>query len=571
MVKPHTPQPAGSNDQASIKTPGRRKVLKQALGGTLVMLLGPKELAWGAQLLAVRIWPAADYTRVTLESDTPLNATFFAVGNPNRLVIDIEGLELSARLRELVSKVRADDPYIGGVRVGQNRPTVARLVLDLKQTIKPQVFGLPPVAAYQHRLVFDLYPTQAADPNLALQSPPPSNGATASNGVGVGANSMVNGASTSAASAASNAAAGHAAPVASGGSPGAYMSAPLPPGIKAGAGPSGALNLPVPGAAQPALPGGAQSDQAAEAMNDALGDFIGGLKRPNTSDKAGDKALAKGAPKPGDKLADKGVDKGSDKSADKAAEERAETIPTGSSKAGAQRLVIVALDAGHGGEDPGAIGPSGLYEKDVVLSVAHKLRALINGQSGMRAMLTRESDYFVPLHERVVKARRVQADLFVSIHADAFMNPQARGASVFALSETGASSAAARWMAKKENASDLVGGVNIKAKDASVMRALLDMSTTAQIKDSIKLGNAVLGNLGKVGRLHRGKVEQAGFAVLKAPDIPSILVETGFISNPEEESKLKDEAYQADLADALLKGIQRYFARNPPLARDRAM
>jgi N-acetylmuramoyl-L-alanine amidase len=318
-------------------------------------------------------------------------------------------------------------------------------------------------------------------------------------------------------------------------------------------------------------PGSAQSDQAAEAMNDALGDFIGGLKRPNTGDKAGDKALAKGAPKPGDKLADKGVDKGSDKSTDKAAEERAETIPTGSSKAGAQRLVIVALDAGHGGEDPGAIGPSGLYEKDVVLSVAHKLRALINGQSGMRAMLTRESDYFVPLHERVIKARRVQADLFVSIHADAFMNPQARGASVFALSETGASSAAARWMAKKENASDLVGGVNIKAKDASVMRALLDMSTTAQIKDSIKLGNAVLGNLGKVGRLHRGKVEQAGFAVLKAPDIPSILVETGFISNPEEESKLKDEAYQADLADALLKGIQRYFAKNPPLARDRAM
>jgi N-acetylmuramoyl-L-alanine amidase len=562
MVKPHTPQPAGSNDQASIKTPGRRKVLKQALGGTLVLLLGPKELAWGAQLLAVRIWPAADYTRVTLESDTPLNATFFAVGNPNRLVIDIEGLELSARLRELVSKVRADDPYIGGVRVGQNRPTVARLVLDLKQTIKPQVFGLPPVAAYQHRLVFDLYPTQAADPNLALQNPPPGNGA-----------------SPSVASAASNAAAGHAAPVASGGaalpasggSPGAYMSAPLPPGIKAGAGPSGALNLPVPGAAQPASPGSAQSDQAAEAMNDALGDFIGGLKRPNTGDKAGDKALAKGAPKPGDKLADKGVDKGSDKSTDKAAEERAETIPTGSSKAGAQRLVIVALDAGHGGEDPGAIGPSGLYEKDVVLSVAHKLRALINGQSGMRAMLTRESDYFVPLHERVIKARRVQADLFVSIHADAFMNPQARGASVFALSETGASSAAARWMAKKENASDLVGGVNIKAKDASVMRALLDMSTTAQIKDSIKLGNAVLGNLGKVGRLHRGKVEQAGFAVLKAPDIPSILVETGFISNPEEESKLKDEAYQADLADALLKGIQRYFAKNPPLARDRAM
>lgn len=206
-----------------------------------------------------------------------------------------------------------------------------------------------------------------------------------------------------------------------------------------------------------------------------------------------------------------------------------------------------------------------------MLAVARKLRTRINALPGMRAMLTRESDYFVPLHERVNKARRVQADLFVSIHADAFMNPEARGASVFALSETGATSAAARWMAKKENAADIVGGVNIKTKDATIMRALLDMSTTAQIKDSLKLGQAVLGHLGKVGRLHKPRVEQAGFAVLKAPDIPSILVETGFISNPEEESKLKDESYQAQLADALLAGIQRYFARNPPLARNRAL
>jgi N-acetylmuramoyl-L-alanine amidase len=295
-------------------------------------------------------------------------------------------------------------------------------------------------------------------------------------------------------------------------------------------------------------------------MNDALGDFIGGLRKPVPT---GDKTLAKGTSKSVDK-GDKLTDKGSDKSADDA-------VPMGNAKAGAQRLVIVALDAGHGGEDPGAVGPSGLYEKDVVLQVAFKLRALINMQPGFRAMLTRESDYFVPLHERVVKARRVKADLFVSIHADAFMNPQARGASVFALSENGATSAAARWMAQRENASDQVGGVNIKVKDATVMRALLDMSTTAQIKDSIKLGNAVLGHLGKVGRLHRGKVEQAGFAVLKAPDIPSILVETGFISNPDEESKLKDEDYQGELAEALLQGIQRYFAKNPPLARNRAL
>jgi len=523
----------------------RRSLLKQALGGTLIMVLGPKELAYGAQLVAVRVWPASDYTRVTLESDIPLNATFFSVSNPTRLVIDIEGLELSNQLREIVSKVRADDPFIAGVRVGQNRPKVARLVLDLKQAIKPQVFGLPPVAAYQHRLVFDLYPTRTPDPKLALQAAP--------SGPAAVPNTPAQPASGASAGSASSGGSSASAPVSA--SPGAYISAP-------------AASAPLPGVARPAVPGSAQSDQAAEAMNDALGDFIGSLRRPPAP--GGDKAVAKANPptRAGDKLA---LDKGADKGGDKSPDEREQAVPLGNARAGAQRLVIVALDAGHGGEDPGAVGPSGLYEKDVVLKVAHKLRALINAQPGMRAMLTRESDYFVPLHERVVKARRVQADLFVSIHADAFMNPQARGASVFALSETGASSAAARWMARRENASDQVGGVNIKSKDATVMRALLDMSTTAQIKDSLKLGNAVLGHLGKIGKLHRGKVEQAGFAVLKAPDIPSILVETGFISNPEEESKLKDEDYQGELAEALLQGIQRYFAKNPPLARNRAL
>jgi N-acetylmuramoyl-L-alanine amidase len=312
---------------------------------------------------------------------------------------------------------------------------------------------------------------------------------------------------------------------------------------------------------------GQASNQAAEAINDALGDFIGGLKRatPSTDTKVASRSPTKASDKASEKPAEKSADKASEPATKEA--EAAEAP----NRSGTQRLVIIALDAGHGGEDPGAVGPSGLYEKDVVLQVAHKLRARINAQPGMRAMMTRESDYFVPLQDRVVKARRVQADLFVSIHADAFMNPQARGASVFALSETGASSAAARWMAKKENASDMVGGVNIKAKDATILRTLLDMSTTAQIKDSLKLGNAVLGNLGKIGRLHKATVEQAGFAVLKAPDIPSILVETGFISNPEEEAKLKDDDYQAQLADALMTGIQRYFAKNPPLARNRAL
>jgi len=395
-----------------------------------------------------------------------------------------------------VRKVRADDPYIAGVRVGQNRPKVVRLVIDLKQAIKPQVFGLAPVAAYQHRLVFDLHPKLAIDPRAALQ----------------------------AASAAGPGGSGHGPDA-----PGSGSSAPLSsePSTTAGA-----------------PQNGSSSDQAAEAMNDALGEFIG--KLPGKERQAQSPALPPVA-------------------RSSAAERASERSPQ------AQRLIIVAIDAGHGGEDPGAIGPSGLYEKDVVLSVAQKLRARINAQPGMRAMLTRESDYFVPLQDRVGKARRVQADLFVSIHADAFMNPQARGASIFALSDKGATSAAARWMAKRENASDMVGGVNIKAKDSSVMRAMLDMSTTAQIKDSLKLGQAVLSHLGKVGKLHKPRVEQAGFAVLKAPDIPSILVETGFISNPDEEAKLRDDAYQNKLADALMAGIRRYFERNPPLARKRAL
>jgi N-acetylmuramoyl-L-alanine amidase len=239
------------------------------------------------------------------------------------------------------------------------------------------------------------------------------------------------------------------------------------------------------------------------------------------------------------------------------------------------RIIIVALDPGHGGEDPGAVGPAGTREKDVVLRVAHLLRDRINattvGGNPMRAYLTRDGDYFVPLATRVQKARRVQADLFVSIHADAFTVPTARGASVFALSPRGASSTAARWLANKENQADLVGGLNVQSKDRHVQSALLDMSTTAQINDSLKLGAVLLGEIGGMAKLHKPRVEQAGFAVLKAPDIPSVLVETAFISNPEEEKRLRSPAYQVQLADALMRGITRYFAKNPPLARSRSV
>ena len=450
--------------------------------GTLVLALNTRHLAYGAAIVAVRVWPAADYTRVTIESDNALAAKHFLAENPPRLVIDVDGLDLSPQLRDLVGQVRADDPFIAGVRVGQYQPRVVRLVIDLKQAIKPQLFALTPVAAYQHRLVFDLYPTQERDLLLALVQEREQ-----------------------------------------------------------------------------------AEQQAAQAVRDALGEFIGQVDRPATAATPGSPASAPTPPHP---------TAAADSAASQPGPTRAAAEPRGSGTKPpnrTNRLVIVALDPGHGGEDPGAIGPSGLREKDVVLAVALQLRERLNAQPGMRAMLTRDADFFVPLQERVRKARRVQADLFVSIHADAFFTPAARGASVFALSQGGATSAAARWMAKRENLADAVGGINVKVKDTSVMHALLDMSTTAQIKDSLRLGTEVLGQIGRVGRLHKTRVEQAGFAVLKAPDIPSILVETAFISNPGEEAKLRDPRYRAQLVEALYTGIKRYFAKNPPLARNRGL
>ncbi|MDH4391924.1 MAG: N-acetylmuramoyl-L-alanine amidase [Aquabacterium sp.] len=457
----------------------RRQALHRM--GALVLGLGAADIAWGASIVAVRVWPAQEYTRVTIESDQALVARQFITDNPPRLVVDIDNLELSPALRALVGKVRSDDPFIAGVRVGQNQLRVVRLVIDLKQTVAPQQLVLAPVAAYQHRLVFDLFPTEARDPLLALITEREAAAGQAERGIDDTLGAFI-----------------------------ARIEQPAPA-------------LPGPGLLRPPTPAAMGAPPPPAAM-------------PQTT------AVPATSPLPAD--AQRRID----------------------------RLVVVAIDPGHGGEDPGAIGPTGLREKDVVLAVALKLRDRINSVPGMRAMLTRDDDYFVPLAERVRKARRVQADLFVSIHADAFFTPEARGASVFALSSTGASSAAARWMANKENAADVVGGVNtVAVKDAQVLRAMLDMSTDAQIKDSLKIGSEVLERIGKVGALHKRNVEQAGFAVLKAPDIPSILVETAFISNPAEEAKLRSSDYQDQLVEALHTGIRRYFARNPPLARQRAL
>jgi N-acetylmuramoyl-L-alanine amidase len=449
--------------------PTRRGVLRRGLAAAMTWAF--QGLAQAARIVAVRLWPAPDYTRLTIESDTNLKASHQLVPGAPRLAVDIEGLDLVPALRELVAQVRSDDPNISGIRVGQFAPGVVRLVVDLKKPILPQMFTLPPVAAYQNRLVIDLYPTETPDPLAELI---------------------------------------------------AQRTAQTPP---------------------------------TPTSTDPLGDLI-----------------AQHLPKPSAKIPEKIAEKSIPKSASGTSDTKNKPVAPGETT---DRLIIVALDPGHGGEDPGAIGPGGTREKDVVLKMAHLLRDRINAAqvngSPMRAYLTRDADFFVPLHVRVDKARRVKADLMISIHADAFFTPNPQGASVFALSHKGASSAAARWMAQKENDADVVGGLNVKATDANVQRALLDMSTTAQINDSLKLGSAMLGEMGRVGKLHKPKVEQAGFAVLRAPDIPSVLVETAFISNPSEEAKLNDPAYQSQLADALMRGIERYFQQNPPLARNRSV
>jgi N-acetylmuramoyl-L-alanine amidase len=390
------------------------------------LLCGVLASGWAQalQLSASRLWPSPDYTRITLESTQPVAHKYFTLSNPERLVIDLEGVEAGPALNALAGQLGADDPYVGAIRVGLNRPGVMRVVLELKTAVKPSVFQLQPLDQYGHRLVVDLYPAQATD-------------------------------------------------------------APANP----------AMGLP---------PGPAETPRPAKT----------------------------GVPQ-------------------------------------YARLITVAIDAGHGGEDPGAIGANGSHEKDITLALAKKLKQKIDAQENMRAVLIRDGDYFVPLAQRVIKARAVKADLFMSIHADAFIKPHARGSSVFALSENGATSVAARWLAKKENEADLVGGVNIDVKDPFLKRTLIDLSQTATINDSLKLGHAVLKEIGGVNTLHKPQVEQAGFAVLKSPDIPSILIETAFISNPEEEKRLNDPAYQDQLVDAIVGGVKNYFDTHPLTAPSR--
>ena len=404
---------------------------------------------------SARVWPAQDYTRITLESSQPFVYSMMEIKNPDRIVLDLENVLIDDALKVLASKIAADDPYIKQIRLGYFQQNIVRLVVDLKAEAKPKAFHLPPAGEYQHRLVLDVFPLKDSLMTMLENRDM-----------------------------------------------------------------SGAISLP------PSTETPSQSANETPPKKEAV-EALGGESIQIVDESAKDKK-----PKQKD-----------------------------------GRVIVVAIDAGHGGEDPGARGANGSHEKDITLKIAKKLKEAIDREPNMQGELTRDGDYFIPLHGRVVKARNLKADLFVSIHADAFTNQAARGSSVFALSERGATSASARYLAKKENESDLIGGVSLDDKDPMLARILLDLSQTATINDSLKLGKAVLGHIGKINKLHKNHVEQAGFAVLKSPDIPSILVETAFISNPEEERRLNDDEYQDKLVESILAGIKKYFASNPALVK----
>lgn len=442
-----------------------RRRLMQAAAGSLLLSLAPVDIAWGAKMIAVRMWPAEEYTRVTLESDAPLKYRHFFVrsAKPIRLVVDIDGLQLTESLKRQIAAVKPDDPYIASMRIGQYKPGTVRLVMDLKTEVKPEVFLLKPFANYRYRLVFDIYPEHPRD--------------------SIGQ-------------------------------------------ILASRDDTDILSAPT------------EEDPLASVLENLGKDTSPPPSKPASGDTSGKPA--------GDKPATGGKK------------------PAPSKKPSRPELVIV-VDPGHGGEDPGAIGRRKTQEKTVVLQIARRLAKLIETEPGMKAILTRNSDHFVSLGGRVAIARKARAHLLVSIHADAWVKASARGSSVFALSQKGATSAAARWLAKSQNESDMIGGVNFKDVDRQVASVLVDMTSNWTIGYSLGLGTAVLQEIKGINRLHKNHVEQAGFAVLKGQGIPSILVETAFISNPEEEKLLRSSAHQQKIARAIFTGIKKQLAADSTL------
>ena len=427
----------------------------EGAGGALLLSFVPWSPAYGAQVVDVRAWPAEEYTRITIEHDAPMKFKYFVLRNsdPVRLAVDIDGLLLTDKLKQIIQKVKPNDPYISRIRVGQNRPNVVRISIDFKTDVDPQVFSLKPAGQYRYRLVFDIYPATQKDPLMAIIQKEESE----------------------------------------------------PDAIKS-------LLAQVAEGQKRMEENRADSGEEVDQLGQILAGIADGTLAPRV------------------------------------------------------RTLVIMIDPGHGGEDPGAIGRRHrTREKDVVLAIARILRQELNEIEGVKAMLTRDGDYFVPLQRRVQKARAAKADFFVSIHADAWVKPTARGSSLYVLNTRGQVSTANRWLARKQNDADLIGGVNLSNKDKQIARILMDMSMTSQVSDSMVYGARILNELSRINQLHRGKVEQANFAVLKAPDIPSVLVETAFLSHPEEEKKLRTRAFQRKLAYAIGNGILKGFGHKSRL------
>ncbi len=422
-----------------------------------------------ATIKSAEVGLTPDYTRITLESNQPLQYELSMLDNPHRVIIDLSNTKLSSVLTGLPQKIDAIDPFVQKVRIGQFKPDVIRLVFDLKANVVPRTFVVAPKDNYAYRLILDIYhPDKAARTDIHVRT-------------------------------------------------------------------------------------GANTDsQSYDA--DKLDELVATLMQDSKEQKIQHNLLEQLSSRP------QAIDPKQPISLQVAKNRKPVKIP---------RMIIVAIDPGHGGKDPGAIGYQGTYEKDVTLAIARKLKERIDKEPNMRAILTRNGDYYISLPQRRINARRANADLFVSIHADANPKTHAHGSSVFTLSEHGATSTTASWLANKENSvdNDLMGGIDITSKSKDIKELLLDLSLNATINDSVKLAEHVLKHLSDINHLHKRNVEQAGFAVLKSPDIPSILVETAFLSNPKEEEKLRTQHYQNKMADAVFLGIKNYFASNPAITR----
>ena len=413
-------------------SPTKRLLIKGIIATCLLSVTRVGFAAALAKVVAVRVWPSSTYTRMTIETNTRLKYKYSLLNKPKRLAIDINGINLDTTLKKISSKVLSHDPYIKSINVTQLNSKTVRIMVDLKQDVKPNTFTLPPIEKYKNRLVIDLYPSKVAsaeddDPLLALLEE--------------------------------------------------YKDGDL-------------------------------SKKQSEIKVDH------NKKKPPQKKNTPNK-----------------------------------TAP-----------VVVVLDPGHGGEDPGAIGLKKTREKDIVLQIARRTYNLLKKEPNIKVYMTRNEDVFIPLNVRVAKARSLQADIFISIHADAFIDRSVKGSTVFALSTKGASSSAASYLAQTQNEADQIGGVS-RSGDKYLDNTILDLVQKTTLTNGVILGSSILNRMKNVNKLHKPSIEKAGFAVLKAPDIPSVLVETGFISNADEEKKLNTAAFQIEISNAIVNGIKDYLKK----------